>query len=434
MGSKPVRKLLQKWQTQYESRTRTSGAAFTLAIAGTALSLEARIGSLARGAKLDVVEAAAPPPAPPPLEPPRERPSPPSRDALETGDFARAPPDARNDELFQTRRLLRIAERDAGARLGCSTARPCRVGHVARARGSAPFAGLDPRAHVKYEVLDAASRPRPVEVKISVVCPTTSCRASFHPLLYENFRRQTHGDRELVVYSTGPTPSPFFGALEDGRVTYFHEDRRVGLGEKRNVLVRRAKGAIIACFDDDNIYAPTYLAVMASHLTSSGARCACLARWATYSVAEDGFYAEGAKWSGMHHTRSVNGETLVYFRPDPRSPILGDVARYPPDRDVDEDREALFPALTHDLDDGDGVLFLHMEHGRNTVPADSWDNCVEFRRPVARSGVAAPLLAALEAAAGVIEAVSRERQVRGPPPTRKSPFVPKQRKFKIGKK
>ena len=171
---------------------------------------------------------------------------------------------------------------------------------------------------------------------------------------------------------------------------------------------------------------------MVSHLRRSGARCACLVRWATYNVAAEAFFAEGAKWSGIHHLRSANGETLVYVKPDRKRPHLGDVDEYPPDRNVDEDRVAMFTALSHDVDDSRGVLFLHVEHGRNTVPADSWDNCVEFRRPLARGAIAAPLLAALDDAQSVIDTVAEERAARGP--TRARTFVPKQRKFAIGKK
>lgn len=78
-----------------------------------------------------------------------------------------------------------------------------------------------------------------------------------------------------------------------------------------------------------------------------------------------------------------------------------------------------------------------MEHGRNTVPADSWDNCVEFRRRVPRDAIQRPLLDALVAAKDVVDKVADERERLGPPQSRgagtKSHFVPKQRKFKIAK-
>ena len=66
-----------------------------------------------------------------------------------------------------------------------------------------------------------------------------------------------------------------------------------------------------------------------------------------YNVGGDAFYVEGAKWSGIHHLRSANGETLVYWKPDRSRPECGDVDLYPPERNVDEDRVACLPALTH---------------------------------------------------------------------------------------
>jgi len=55
-----------------------------------------------------------------------------------------------------------------------------------------------------------------------MVCATSDGRRSFHPLVYENFKAQTHEPRELVVVHTGEMPSDFFRevAAEDPRVVY----------------------------------------------------------------------------------------------------------------------------------------------------------------------------------------------------------------------
>ena len=380
------------------------------------------------------VHAARPPEPPPPPPPPsydefqgsRPRPA-----RTRSFPFSRSRPAPPVPGFHVPARASRpVAERDGGARLGCATGGPCRV---RRLPGSPPFPGVDARCVACFEARPAADFGDDAPELVSVVCQTTGDRASFHALLYANFARQERVPRrELVVFDTGAAPSPFFAALDDDRVRYVHStDAKLGLGAKRNRCVELAAGAVIACFDDDNVYGPDYLRVMLAHLRHSGARCVCLVRWTTYSVADDAFYVEGAKWSGIHHLRSANGETLVYRKPDRAAPVVGDVDEYPPDRNVDEDRVAMFTALSHDLDDTPANIFLHMEHGRNTVPADSWDNCVEFRTPLDGDRVAAPVRAALAAAASVVEAVARERAARGP--TRARPFVPKQRKFAIGK-
>lgn len=139
---------------------------------------------------------------------------------------------------------------------------------------------------------------------ISVCVPTSAKRHAFHPLLYENFRRQNHSPKELVVVDTGIMPSAFLQAVaqQDDRVFYYHfsvEDakhdiRRAAwqglhprssvarpraaselyepppdswsLGLKRNVAVALAAGDVIAHFDDDDLYAAEYLTFMADKL------------------------------------------------------------------------------------------------------------------------------------------------------------------------
>ena len=57
---------------------------------------------------------------------------------------------------------------------------------------------------------------------VSVVCPTSSARHWAHPLLYHSFATQTHPHKELLVFDTDGCRSPFFDALDDPRVSYFH--------------------------------------------------------------------------------------------------------------------------------------------------------------------------------------------------------------------
>lgn len=95
---------------------------------------------------------------------------------------------------------------------------------------------------------------------VSVVVPTTGDRAAFHATLYECFRWQRYEPKELLILDTASVPSPFFDALQDPRVRYFNEPaHEPATGAKRNTLVARARGPIIAHFDDDDCYAPAYL-------------------------------------------------------------------------------------------------------------------------------------------------------------------------------
>lgn len=106
---------------------------------------------------------------------------------------------------------------------------------------------------------------------VSVISPTTSDRHWAHEQLYRCFSWQTWPNKELLVIDDGPIPSPFFQQLVgDARVTYTHRPAnrppvaaapsetsgRERLGEKRNRLCAAARGALIAHFDDDDLYLP----------------------------------------------------------------------------------------------------------------------------------------------------------------------------------
>lgn len=98
-------------------------------------------------------------------------------------------------------------------------------------------------------------------MRVSVICPTYE-RQSRHENLYRAFAHQTHPDKELLILDDSPQASPFFTALEDKRVKYHFLPVRMSIGYKRNFLASLASGEIIAHFDDDDYYAPTYLAEM----------------------------------------------------------------------------------------------------------------------------------------------------------------------------
>ena len=102
--------------------------------------------------------------------------------------------------------------------------------------------------------------------------------------LYRCFAEQTHPDRELLICDDSPTPSAFFAALSDPTVQYLHSGARLTTGEKRNLLMARATGEVIAFFDDDDHYAPSYLHDMLALL--GDADLVKLSGWFALSVPE----------------------------------------------------------------------------------------------------------------------------------------------------
>ncbi|NGX61433.1 MAG: hypothetical protein K940chlam9_00918 [Chlamydiae bacterium] len=98
-------------------------------------------------------------------------------------------------------------------------------------------------------------------MKISVITPTSD-RPHFLEGLYTLLKNQTHTDWEWLIYDSSLHPQTF----ADRRVVYFHDHDILTIGEKRNRLLERATGEGIAHFDDDDYYAPTYLAHIAKQL------------------------------------------------------------------------------------------------------------------------------------------------------------------------
>jgi glycosyltransferase involved in cell wall biosynthesis len=209
-------------------------------------------------------------------------------------------------------------------------------------------------------------RPSP-PYRVSVICPTLGRRANYHAFIYECFRAQTWPDKELIVFDDGGDPSPVFRGLDDRRVTYVHVRRLadVTLGAKRTAMQRLASGCIIACFDDDNIYAPTYLEAMVPHLVESGCP----------TVSLNGSFLYEASSREVWTTRCGvgRGETMVYWRP--RHGKANDEWT---NVDVGEEGEMHTDKVIHAVDDDFGI-FLHVNHANNTGAdrlsgAVSWDS------------------------------------------------------------
>jgi len=114
------------------------------------------------------------------------------------------------------------------------------------------------------------------DVLCSVICPTSDKRHAFHSSLLQCFRRQSHKSRELIVIDTGTKPSSFFEgqARQDKSVVYrWFGSVDWSIGLKRNISCFLAKGDIIAHFDDDDLYAETYLEKMVLEVLSAAQGC-----------------------------------------------------------------------------------------------------------------------------------------------------------------
>ena len=149
-------------------------------------------------------------------------------------------------------------------------------------------------------------------MKISIVTPTLNREKSL-PRLYDQFRKQTYPDCELIVLDDSPAPSTFFSMLTDPRVRYEHSRERLTVGSKHNLLASMANGEVIMHFDDDDYYAPNYVEAMLQHL--GDADFVKLSGWYMFSQTHNIFaYWDLAMTASLHY-RVESGKPLGTFNP-----------------------------------------------------------------------------------------------------------------------
>jgi Glycosyltransferases involved in cell wall biogenesis len=111
---------------------------------------------------------------------------------------------------------------------------------------------------------------------ISVVCPTYN-RREFLPYLLYIWQYQDYpaDKRELVILDDSPVSNAdLIEMMADPltpNVRYIHSEKRLVLGQKRNMLNALAKGEYILCFDDDDYYPPNKISWQVAQLQENNA-------------------------------------------------------------------------------------------------------------------------------------------------------------------
>jgi glycosyltransferase involved in cell wall biosynthesis len=145
---------------------------------------------------------------------------------------------------------------------------------------------MDPKTYVPYIAAGGGlmgiqtSRSLPTRCPIAVITPTRG-RARYHETLWRTFDAQTYPFRELWVLDDSDEPSSFFARMQDARLHYEWIPAGAPLvtGDKRNLLLYRAQAPVIAQFDDDDWYAPTYLEIMLQRMHRADADFVTLRNW-----------------------------------------------------------------------------------------------------------------------------------------------------------
>lgn len=137
---------------------------------------------------------------------------------------------------------------------------------------------------------------------VSIITPSFG-RHSLLEAQHRIVAAQTVADFEWLILDDSPEPSSYFAGLNDPRIRYTHQPARMIVAAKRNWLCERSAAPVIAQFDDDDYYAPHYLATMLARLEDTKADITKLSAWFVYSaqLARLGYW-DTANTLGLHFT------------------------------------------------------------------------------------------------------------------------------------
>jgi glycosyltransferase involved in cell wall biosynthesis len=158
--------------------------------------------------------------------------------------------------------------------------------------------------------MPAIGTPRNISGMVSIITPTYN-RGRFLKNTLTYFRHQSYQDVEWLILDDSPQENPDFTKLPDRNILYEHINKKLPIGEKRNLLVDMAKGETIVQFDDD-YYAPDYVHAMASSLVNLNADLINIRGWFLYHCKSRFFgYWNLMQKEGLHYRCDQAGVALL---------------------------------------------------------------------------------------------------------------------------
>ena len=130
---------------------------------------------------------------------------------------------------------------------------------------------------------DLARQPR-----VSIIIPTEN-RTHLLPDIIDCFNRQTWTNKELLILDNTLDGKNAIAQLQRKypNASLWHINEKCSIGSKRNQLIQKASGELIAHFDDDDYYAPTYIETLARILIHSNADLVKLSGWFCFHEASN---------------------------------------------------------------------------------------------------------------------------------------------------
>ena len=116
--------------------------------------------------------------------------------------------------------------------------------------------------------------------KISVIIPTQN-RTHLLPEIIDCFNQQTWWNKELLILDNTRNGKEAIEQLQKQypNILLWHIEEMCSIGSKRNQLIQKASGELIAHFDDDDYYAPSYIENLVKVLINSSSDLVKLSAW-----------------------------------------------------------------------------------------------------------------------------------------------------------
>lgn len=140
---------------------------------------------------------------------------------------------------------------------------------------------------------------------MTCLCLTRN-RREWLPKAIRCFLDQTYPKKDLLILADGQDVRDL--VPKDERITLYHTDRTMQIGEKRNFGCSLAEGEVIAHWDDDDFSAPERLADQVQRLCQSGKAVT------GYRSMRFVRHPDGKQWRFTYPFGKVLGTSLCYRR------------------------------------------------------------------------------------------------------------------------
>lgn len=149
---------------------------------------------------------------------------------------------------------------------------------------------------------------------VSIVTPTYN-RRSFIPYLIKMFKTQDYPmeKMELIIGDDGDDCIKDLIPNDMNNITYIRFEKKINIGEKRNILNEKAKGDIIICMDDDDYQFSTRVSKSVKSLQENNVQLVGNSKMLIYFPDIDKIY-ETSQNRRFHATNGTMGYNKEYLK------------------------------------------------------------------------------------------------------------------------